>query len=67
MALITLAENLDCAQLVIAIAREMTADQSSSLIKGLGWAGFSPTTLDFWTNGGVDVTSDKWLFMGLEV
>ena len=67
MALITLADALSSSQIVIAISRAMTEEQVKSLTKGLGWAGFSLTTLDFWTGGGVDVTSDKWLFMGLEV
>jgi len=67
LALITLTEATSCSQVVIGIARAMTDEQVKSLTKGLGWAGFSLTTLDFWTDGGVDVTSDKWLLMGLEV
>ena len=35
-------------------------------MKGLQWAGFSLTTLDHWT-GGVDIISNRWLFMGMEV
>ncbi|KAK2068891.1 hypothetical protein P8C59_003507 [Phyllachora maydis] len=30
------------------------------------WAGFSLVTLDFWT-GGLDVTSSRWLLMGMEM
>ena len=67
MALITLTDFLENSQVIIGISRTMTDEQVKSLTKGLGWAGFSLTTLDFWTDSGVDVTSDKWLFMGLEV
>jgi len=67
VALITLTDSISCAQVVIGISRAMTEEHVKSLTKGLGWAGFSLTTLDFWTDGGVDVTSSKWLFMGLEV
>jgi len=41
-------------------------EEAKVLVKGLQWAGFSLTTLDFWS-GGLDVVSDRWLFMGMEV
>ena len=67
VALIELTESaLACAQLVICVSRAIPDDEAKGLIKGLQWAGFSPTTLDTWT-GGVDVTSKKWFFMGMEV
>ncbi len=67
MALIELAEAaLGCSQLVICIDRSIPGDDATALMKGLQWAGFSLTTLDFWA-GGVDVTSKKWAFMGMEL
>jgi hypothetical protein len=67
VALIELAEGpLACSHMVICIDRSITEEERKPLLTGLQWAGFSLTTLDFWT-GGVDVTSDRWLFMGMEV
>ncbi|KAB5525561.1 ornithine decarboxylase antizyme [Coniochaeta sp. 2T2.1] len=69
VALIELAEGpLGCAHMVIAVDRMGLTEEKERkpLLTGLQWAGFSLTTLDFWT-GGVDVTSPKWLFMGMEV
>ncbi|KAB5554360.1 ornithine decarboxylase antizyme-domain-containing protein [Coniochaeta sp. 2T2.1] len=69
VALIELAEGpLGCSHMVIAVDRNGLAEEEERkpLLTGLQWAGFSLTTLDFWT-GGVDVTSPRWLFMGMEV
>jgi len=67
MALIELAEAaLGCSQLVICISRSIPDAESKALMKGLQWAGFSITGLDFW-GGGLDVTSKKWLLMGMEL
>lgn len=67
VALIELAEGpLACEHMVIAVDRGIAEEERKPLLTGLQWAGFSLTTLDFWT-GGVDVTSDRWLFMGMEV
>ncbi|EOO04169.1 putative ornithine decarboxylase antizyme protein [Phaeoacremonium minimum UCRPA7] len=68
VALIELAETpLGCSQLVICIDRAIVDEEAQSLTKGLQWAGFSLTTLDHWVPRGLDVTSDSWLFMGMEV
>lgn len=71
MALIELAEGpLACSYMVICVERSMPEDEAGALMRGLQWAGFSLTTLDFWTAGGsegVDETSDRWVFMGMEV
>jgi len=69
MALIELGEAaLGCSQLVICISRSIASDEAQALMKGLQWAGFSPTTLDFWAGvANIDVTSKKWLFMGMEL
>lgn len=68
MALIELAESaLGCARLVLAIDRGITRPQAQGLMKSLRWVGFEPTTLDAWADDDVDVTSEQWLFMGMEV
>ncbi|ERT00452.1 hypothetical protein HMPREF1624_03825 [Sporothrix schenckii ATCC 58251] len=72
MALIELADTaLHCAHLVICVDRggaEALPDEAATLLKGLQWAGFSLTTLDTWTGGAcVDVTSARWIFMGMEL
>ncbi|KAM7202621.1 Ornithine decarboxylase antizyme domain containing protein [Naviculisporaceae sp. PSN 640] len=67
VALIELADGpLSCSHMVICIDRSIPAEEAKALTKGLQWAGFSPTTLDFWS-GGMDVTSKKWFFMGMEL
>ncbi|KAM7213739.1 Ornithine decarboxylase antizyme domain containing protein [Rhypophila decipiens] len=67
VALIELADGpLSCSHMVICIDRMIPADEAKALTKGLQWAGFSPTTLDFWS-GGMDVVSKRWLFMGMEI
>ncbi|KAK3326697.1 ornithine decarboxylase antizyme-domain-containing protein [Apodospora peruviana] len=67
VALIELADGpLSCAHMVICIDRSIPGEEAKALTKGLQWAGFSPTTLDFWS-GGLDVVSDRWLFMGMEI
>lgn len=67
MALIELAESpMDCARLVICIDREIAHVHAQALMKSLRWVGFEPVTLDHWAED-VDTTSDKWLFMGMEV
>ena len=67
VALIELAEGpLGCCHMVICLDRTIPREESTALSRGLQWAGFSLTTLDFWTSG-LDVTSDRWLFMGMEL
>lgn len=68
VALIELADTpLGCSQLVIGIDRAIVDEEAQSLTKGLQWAGFSLVTLDHWVPRGLDVTSDSWLFMGMEI
>jgi hypothetical protein len=67
VALIELAEGpLDCSHMVICIERSIPEEDTKGLTGGLQWAGFSLTTLDFWTDG-LDVLSNRWLFMGMEL
>lgn len=67
VALIELAEGpLACSHMVVCVDRVIPEEDRKPLLTGLQWAGFSLTTLDFWT-GGVDVTSDRWLFVGMEI
>lgn len=67
VALIELAEGpFACSHMVICIERSIPEEEAKSLTKGLQWAGFSLTTLDFWATG-LDVLSSRWLFMGMEL
>jgi len=67
VALIELAEGpLTCSRLVICLDRRIPEEEATAVIRGLQWAGFSLTTLDFWS-GGLDDVSNQWLFMGMEV
>ncbi|KAH8879319.1 hypothetical protein GQ53DRAFT_756124 [Thozetella sp. PMI_491] len=67
VALIELADGpLACAHMTICIDRSIPKQDTKSLTKGLQWAGFSLTTLDFWA-GTADVTSDRWITMGMEL
>ncbi|KXX79514.1 Ornithine decarboxylase antizyme [Madurella mycetomatis] len=67
VALIELAEGpFACSHMVICLERSIPQEETRALTKGLQWAGFSLTTLDFWSSG-FDVVSNRWLFMGMEV
>ncbi|KAK2021100.1 hypothetical protein LX32DRAFT_699635, partial [Colletotrichum zoysiae] len=67
MALMELVDGpLDCQHLVICIDRGIEEEDAKSLMKSLQWVGFELTTLDHWAHD-VDVTSDKWLFMSMEI
>ncbi|KAK4104404.1 hypothetical protein N658DRAFT_492513, partial [Parathielavia hyrcaniae] len=67
VALIELAEGpFVCSHMVICVERSIAEEEIHGLTKGLQWAGFSLTTLDFWTER-FDVLSNRWLFMGMEV
>ncbi|KAI0143071.1 ornithine decarboxylase antizyme-domain-containing protein [Xylariaceae sp. FL1272] len=57
---------LGCSHVIICLDRLMPEDHSKALMKSLQWVGFELTTLDHWA-GEIDVISDKWLFMGMEV
>ncbi len=52
--------------MVICLERSIPEEEAKGLIKGLQWAGFSLTTLDFWATG-LDIVSGRWLFMGMEL
>ncbi|KAI0134578.1 ornithine decarboxylase antizyme [Xylariales sp. AK1849] len=67
IALIELAEGpLDCSQVVICLDRSIPQDDAKALMRSFQWVGFELTTLDQWAKG-YDVTSDKWLFMAMDV
>jgi len=67
MALIELTDGpLDCSHIVTCIDRRMPTEEAVELTKSLQWVGFEMTTLDHWA-GDLDVTSQKWVFMGMEV
>ncbi|KAG6024785.1 hypothetical protein E4U19_003523 [Claviceps sp. Clav32 group G5] len=67
MAVIDLADGpLACSHIVICIDRRMPVDNALELTKSLQWVGFEMTTLDHWAQD-LDVTSDRWVFMGMEM
>ena len=67
MALIELAETVFAvSQVVICLDRSTAAGDQKAFMKSLRWVGFELITLDMWADE-CDVTSDKWLFMGMEI
>ncbi|KAI0201928.1 ornithine decarboxylase antizyme-domain-containing protein [Astrocystis sublimbata] len=67
IALIELADvPLGCSNIVICLDKDMEPDHAKSFMRSLQWVGFEVTTLDHWA-GELDVISDKWLFLGMEV
>jgi hypothetical protein len=67
MALIELADGpLGCSHIVTCIDRRIPVEEAVELTKSLQWVGFEMTTLDHWA-GDLDVTSPKWVYMGMEV
>lgn len=67
MAMIELADSVFAvSQVVICLDRSVPAAEQKSFMKSLRWVGFELVTLDAWA-GSLDVTSDKWLYLGMEV
>ncbi|KAK6076143.1 hypothetical protein SCUP234_00247 [Seiridium cupressi] len=67
IAFMDLAEGpLACSQVVICLDRLIPGDDAKSLMRSFQWVGFELTTLDHWAKE-IDVTSDKWFFMALDV
>ena len=67
MALIELAETVFAvSQVVICLDRSVQETERKAFMKSLRWVGFELITLDLWAND-IDVTSDKWLFLGMEI
>lgn len=70
MALLELASTpeFDCPKLVACVDREVSdVEQFDDLVRDLGWVGFEPTTLEPWSPGAVDVTSQRWLMLDMDV
>jgi len=67
MALIELAETVFAVeQVVVCVDRSVEEVDRKSFLKSLRWVGFEAITLDLWANR-MDVTSDQWLFLGMEI
>ncbi|KAH7026427.1 ornithine decarboxylase antizyme-domain-containing protein [Microdochium trichocladiopsis] len=67
IALIELADvPMGCSRLVVCLDRVIPEQDNKTLMRNLQWAGFELTTLDHWAKA-IDVTSDKWLFMEMEI
>ncbi len=57
---------LNCTRLVACLDRSMLPAESKGLMRDLGWVGFNLTTLDYWAKAR-DVTSKRWVFLGMEI
>lgn len=56
-----------CHQMVVCFDREEEETPvTKALLRDLGWVGFELTTLSDWADG-LELTSHKWLFVGMEV
>ncbi|TVY32343.1 hypothetical protein LOCC1_G008509 [Lachnellula occidentalis] len=69
MALIELAESVFAVtQVVICVDRSASVQENErkAFLKSLRWVGFELVSLDLWA-GELDVSSEKWLFLGMEV
>jgi hypothetical protein len=67
MALIELAETVFAvSQVIICLDRSVQEGERKAFMKSLRWVGFELITLDLWAND-VDVTSEKWLYLGMEI
>jgi len=67
MALIELAESVFAvSQVVVCVDRSVGEADGKAFLKSLRWVGFDLITLDMWAND-LDVTSDRWMFLGMEI
>ena len=68
MALMELASDptFDCTGLVACVDRSIEPGESKRLLRDLGWVGFNLITLEQWA-GAQDITSKKWIFLGMEM
>jgi len=67
MALIELAESVFAvSQVVICVDRSIRESDRKAFLKSLRWVGFELVSLDLWA-GDLDVSSDKWLLLGMEI
>ncbi|KAF1995026.1 hypothetical protein P154DRAFT_360336 [Amniculicola lignicola CBS 123094] len=55
-----------CSRLVASLDRSTEPRATEAITKDLGWIGFQLTTLDGFTHGD-EITSEKWLFMDMDV
>lgn len=67
LVLFDLAEEVfDVSRVVICLGRSIEETSRKSIMKNLRWVGFEPITLNPWINN-LKITSEKWLFLGLEM
>lgn len=59
--------SFDCTGVVACLHRSMDAGELKRLMRDLGWVGFRLITLAHWAEGHEEVTSEKWVFLGMEV
>ena len=56
----------ECSQLVICLDRFADEKDVKETTRDLGWVGFELAMLDAWA-GRSNVTSDSWLFFGMDI
>jgi hypothetical protein len=59
-------DELCCTELVICLDRDMEPADLKSLMKDLGWVGFTPTTLIDWVQD-QEIISSKWVFLAMDI
>lgn len=59
-------DDFGCSQLVVSVDRNSDSEAVSDITRDLGWVGFELLTLAAWTDD-VVCTSEKWLFLGMDV
>lgn len=59
-------EYFSCSRLVACVDRTAEPQAMEALTKDLGWIGFQLATLNDFTDGD-EITSEKWLFMDMDV
>ncbi|KAI9826191.1 MAG: hypothetical protein M1826_006706 [Phylliscum demangeonii] len=68
MSIIELASSplFECSGLVLGLDRSLPQPEVQTLMRDLGWVGFSLVTLAAWTQGPAPLSS-KWLFMAMDM
>lgn len=59
-------DDFGCSKLVVCVDRHADEEDMKTLTRDLGWVGFELVTLDYWSNS-TACTSDKWLFLEMDV
>lgn len=63
---LTSAATVECERLIVCLERNPDDSPDPTLMRDLRWVGFEPTSLARWSDG-FDMTSDRWMFLGMDV